>query len=154
MSQLKPWLIPYQSRVLRHLWLTVEASSFLLVLISRQHPGTLQIYDSCFPTASSSLRIKSNTYCSQPSHRRPGLCVHLLSASLHSCFSLYAFPYIRQQFLHFGSLSTGCSSSDGHVSSPSSQLYLNVKTTTLLLSVLHPAPCFAFLHDIHQHQKY
>lgn len=140
MSQLKPWLIPYQSRVLRHLWLTVEASSFLLVLISRQHSGTLQIYDSCFPTASSLTQNKIQ-YLLLPTKSQETWPVCSSPVSLSSlllqpvCFSLHTpivsalwFSLHRMLFLRWT-----------HLFPSSSQLYLNVKT----LSVISP---FSILH--------
>lgn len=133
MSQLKPWLIPYQSRVLRHLWLTVEASSFLLVLISRQHPGTLQIYDSCFPTASPLTQNKIQ-YLLQPTQSQETWPVCSSPVSLSSlllqpvCFSLHTsivsalwFSLHRMLFLRWT-----------HLFSSSSQLYLNVKTFSVI----------------------
>lgn len=134
MCQLTPWLISYQSRVLRHLWLTVEASSFLLlVLISRQHPGTLQIYDSCSPTASHLTQNKTQ-YLLQPTKSQEPWAVSSSPVSLPSlllqpvCFSLHMsivsalwFSLHKMLFLTWT-----------HLFPSSSQLYSNMMTLSVI----------------------
>lgn len=146
MTQLTPWLIPYQSRVLRHLWLTVEASSFLLlVLISRQHPGTLQIHNSCSPTASHLTQNKTQ-YLLQPTSSQEPWPVCLSPVSLPSlllqpvCFSLHMSIVSALWFsLHKMLFLRGT-----HFLPSSSQLYSNVKMLSVICNnsaALCSPPC-------------